>query len=85
MQEKGIYFFVKEKDMKKTTHVITTKTVTYAMMAQRLLDGRGIPSQIVRPSAEAVARGCAYGLEIDSRYRSAARDLLTGAGIPCTV
>lgn len=69
--------------MKNSRHIITTQTVTYAMMAQRILSENGIPSRIVRPSDEAVARGCVYGIEIDSADRAAAKSALVRGGVPC--
>ena len=71
--------------MKKGSYVATTTTVTYAMMAQRLLEENGIAAKIVRPSETAVARGCAYGIEFDARERGRVKEILARKGIRATV
>ena len=71
--------------MKSTSYTATTTTVTYALMAQRALAENGINARIVRPPAEAAARGCAYGIEFDLRERRRVKEILDRAGIRATV
>ena len=71
--------------MNKQKHIATTTTVTYALMAERVLAENGITARIVRPPEEARARGCAYGIEFDARDRQRARGILERAGIRATV
>ena len=71
--------------MTKSIYTATTTTVTYALMAQRILSENGIEARIVRPPAELAARGCAYGIEFDAREKRRVRDLLERAGIRATV
>ena len=71
--------------MKNTTCTATTTTVTYALMAQRALSENGINARIVRPPAEAEARGCAYGIEFDLREKRRVKEILDRARIKATV
>ncbi len=71
--------------MKTEKHVATTTTVTYALMAERVLAENGIRARIGRPPEDAVARGCAYGSEFDRRERRRVKELLDRAGIRATV
>ena len=71
--------------MKTEKQIATTTTVTYALMAERTLAENGIKSRIVRPPEDAVARGCAYGIEFDRRERRRVKERLDRAGIRATV
>ena len=71
--------------MKNQGTIITTRTVTYAMMASKQLGRQGIRSRIVRPPADKQLLGCAYGVEIDARRTGEAREILSRAGIPFSI
>lgn len=69
--------------MKNTgTTVFTTKSVTLAEKAKRLLADHSISARIVKLDPAFSPRGCAYGIEFDNRQRGNVRQILDRNGVP---
>lgn len=66
----------------KGTTVFTTKTVTYAEKAKRLLSEQSISARIVKLDPAFSPRGCAYGIEFDTRQKNNVRQTLQRNGVP---
>ena len=62
--------------------LITLRSFTYSMKAQRLLDEKGIAAQTVKLDGDYLGRGCTHGVRIDCRYTGHAERLLKEYGIP---
>jgi len=60
---------------------ILLSSVTWAIRAQKLLDARGILSDIRKITAHRGLNGCGYALKVRGGG-IAARDILRSAGIP---
>ena len=71
--------------MNSGKQIATTTTVTYAMIAQRVLSEHGISARIVRPPEDAAAKGCAYGIEFDARDKRRVKEILDRARVKATV
>ena len=65
--------------IKTDTGTIITGTNTSAIKAQRLLRGYGIASRVVRRTDR--ARGCVYGLEVESAVYMNAANILRYNGL----
>ncbi|MBQ3100267.1 MAG: DUF3343 domain-containing protein [Clostridia bacterium] len=66
----------------QSTTVFTTRTVTYAEKAKRLLAQSAIKAYIVKLDPALSPRGCAFGIEFDSRHKDNVRQILTRNGVP---
>lgn len=62
--------------------MFTTRTVTYAEKAKRLLAGHAIGAHIVKLDPALSPRGCAFGIEFDSRHKDNVRQILNRNGVP---
>ena len=63
------------------TAVIAMPSLTYALQGEAALSGRGIYVRVVKLPAGATKKGCAYGLELDSRRVPEATAILEGQKI----
>ena len=63
-------------------YLITLRSMTYALKAQKRLGDNGIASETIKLGSEYAKRGCTSGLRIDFRDKTAAERLLTASGIP---
>ncbi len=69
--------------VKKTAlTILTTRTVTYAEKAKRVLGEYSIASRIVKLDPAFSPRGCAYGIEFDSRHKNNVKQILDRNGVP---
>ncbi|MBQ4054533.1 MAG: DUF3343 domain-containing protein [Clostridia bacterium] len=62
--------------------VFTTRTVTYAEKAKRLLAQSAISASVVKLDPALSPRGCAFGIEFDSRHKDNVRQILSRNGVP---
>lgn len=62
--------------------MFTTRTVTYAEKAKRLLAQSSIGAYIVKLDPALSPRGCAFGIEFDSRHKDNVRQILNRNGVP---
>ena len=65
-----------------STTVFTTRTITYAEKAKRLLAQNSIAAYIVKLDPALSPRGCAFGIEFDSRQRENVRRILNINAVP---
>ena len=65
-----------------TKCIFSIGSVTHAIKAQRALSDYSVPSKIVKTKTLENGRGCTYGIELDSGYRSFAAEVLKRFGIP---
>lgn len=63
------------------TEIITLQSFTRAMQAQKALAARGIEAKVLRLSADARAKGCAFGIELPISEIGAAVNILRYDGI----
>lgn len=61
--------------------IITLQSFTRALQAQKAIAAKGIEARVVRLSAQARERGCAYGVEVALVYIEAAAEILVREGI----
>lgn len=64
------------------TCLITMRSETYALRAERVLKNRGIAAKKVKLDGEYTSRGCSYGIQIDSRNRAVALSVLNEMSLP---
>ena len=64
------------------TCLITMRSETYALRAERILKGRGISAKKIKLDGEYSSRGCSYGIQLDCRSRAVALSVLNEAGLP---
>ncbi len=62
--------------------VISLSSATYAMSAERLLNGKGIAARVVKTDSSAHKKGCSNGIEVDCRRLPEARGILINNSIP---
>ena len=62
--------------------LITLRSLTYAMKAQKLLKERGIDAASVKLDGEYSRKGCGYGVRFDIRLRRQAEQIMRENGIP---
>ena len=60
---------------------ITFRSITYAQRGERLLEGTGIPHQLLRTPGALAVQGCGYALRIRRESLQAAAAVLRSAGI----
>ena len=58
-----------------------TRSLTYALKAERVLGELGYAVRIVKPDTSRSRRGCEYGIAFDCRYRDEIKHHLRMAGI----
>ena len=73
---------IKEKAVKTMTCLITMRSETYALRAERVLKGRGISAKKIKLDGEYSVRGCSYGIQLDCRNRAVALSVLSEVGLP---
>ncbi len=61
--------------------LITLRSATYSMKAQKILTDAAIPSKTVKLDSEYSGKGCTHGIRIDCRYKRSAERLLRENGI----
>ncbi len=64
------------------TCLITMRSETYALRAERVLKNRGIYAKTVKLDGEYTARGCAYGIQLDCRNRTVALSIFNEINLP---
>ena len=64
------------------TCLITMRSETYALRAERVLKGRGISAKKIKLDGEYSVRGCSYGIQLDCRNRAVALSVLSEVGLP---
>ena len=64
------------------TCLITMRSETYALRAERVLRSRGIMVKMVKLEPEYSSRGCSYGIQLDCRNRTAALSVLNEINLP---
>ncbi len=64
------------------TCLITMRSETYALRAEKILKNRGIPAKTVKLDAEYSARGCSYGIQLDCRNRTVALSIFNEINLP---
>lgn len=62
--------------------LITLRSSTYSLKAQKLFEEKGIASRAVKLDGDYLGRGCTHGIRIDCRHTGSARRLLSEYGIP---
>ena len=65
-----------------TNCLITMKSVTYAMKAQRILTQAGITVTPVKLGNDYSQKGCTHGLRFECRQRNQVIRLLQEGGVP---
>ena len=73
---------IKEKAVKTMTCLITMRSETYALRAERVLKGRGISAKKIKLDGEYSSRGCSYGIQLDCRNRAVALSVLNEINLP---
>ncbi len=63
------------------TGVITLQSFTRAMQAQKALERQGVSAQVLRLSADARSKGCAFGIELPLESIHVAVGILRREGI----
>ena len=61
--------------------VIAMPSLTYALQGESLLQNEGIYARVIKLPAGATKKGCAYGLEVDSRMLNEAAALIDRKGV----
>lgn len=64
------------------TCLITLRSPTYGMKAQRILSEQRIANQPIKLGSEYSAKGCTHGIRFDCRDRHAVERLLRENAIP---
>ena len=64
------------------TCLITMRSETYALRAERVLKSRGINSKKVKLDGEYSSRGCSYGIQLDCRNRAVVLSVLNEMSLP---
>ena len=64
------------------TCLITMRSETYALKAERVLRSHGINSKKIKLDGEYSLRGCSYGIQLDCRNRAAALSILNEINLP---
>lgn len=64
------------------TCLITMRSETYALRAERVLQNRGISAKKVKLDGEYSSRGCSYGIQLDCRSRAVALSVLSEMSLP---
>lgn len=64
------------------TCLITMRSETYALRAERVLTNRGIAAKKIKLDGEYSLRGCSYGIQLDCRNRASALSVLNSMGLP---
>ena len=80
MIQAGKYREIIGKD-KQMMCIVSMRTMTQALRAQRVLSERGIRSEIVSLDATLTKNGCAYGLQLMCRDVRAVERILKESGI----
>ena len=62
--------------------LITLRSATYSLKAQKLFDEKGIASRTVKLDGDYAGKGCTHGIRIDCRSVPYAKRLMTEYGIP---
>lgn len=63
------------------TCLITLKSQTYSMKAQKILYENGISASVTKLDGEYAKKGCAYGIKFDCRNRIIVKRLLQDKNI----
>ncbi len=64
------------------TCLITMRSETYALRAERVLMSRGIMAKKVKLEHEYSSRGCSYGIQLDCRNRAVALSVMNEINLP---
>lgn len=64
------------------TCLITMRSETYALRAERVLKSRGIAAKKIKLDGEYSSRGCSYGIQLDCRNRAVALSVLNEINLP---
>lgn len=62
--------------------ILTMKTMTHALRAKNVLEGRGIFAQIVSLDPRLTERGCAYGIRFPCEQADRIKGTLEAKGVP---
>lgn len=62
--------------------LITLRSQTYALKAQRILQQKGVPSSVIKLDAEYTKKGCSYGITFDCRNRAVVKTILQEYSLP---
>lgn len=62
--------------------ILTMKSVTNALRARSVLEGKGVPAEVVNLDPKLTKKGCLYGIRFPCGNTSDVRRILTERDVP---